>query len=359
MAVKILTFHRALNYGAVLQCVALYKKVAMLNEDTYVYDYITPKMKDSYKVFKPQKTLGGNIAQIITLPIKLRKKRRFEKFLYNNVKLTKNVNDNDVLITGSDQVFNYRASDFDKTYFLDFVKDNCNKNSYAASFGLNDIEDIYKDDYRTLLEGFNHLSVREERGKELVNELCGRECEIMPDPVFLMTPEEWKTYGSVCNKMKEDYILLYLMAKTPSAVAFARALSKKTGLKVCFIDNYELKLMREFSIKRGTGPDEWINLFYNAKYVVTNSFHGTAFSILFNKELFVELLPESYGVNSRIENILSKYGLSDRIINGKKVDEFSTGISYDSINEKIADERSCAESYLKHIINGDVNEIVS
>lgn len=351
MAVKIITFHKALNYGAVLQCTALYKALNDLGADAYIYDYVTPKIRNSYKMFKASKSMKNNILQILSLPIKLRKTNRFQAFLNDNVRMSDKAEDDDVFITGSDQVWNWRASDFDKAYFLDFVKDDRKKNSYAASFGLSEIEEKYRPEYAHLLSRFNYISVREERGRELVAELCQKEAVVVPDPVFLCTADTWRRLAEPERK-DEGYILLYLMAKTPSAIAFAKTLSQKTGLKVCFIDNYEMKLAREFEIKRGCGPSEWLSLFANCKYVVTNSFHGTAFSLIFNKEVFVELLPESYGVNSRLENILAHYNLLDRIINNRTPDEFTGKTDYIPVNAKINEDREAALTYLKNIMDG-------
>ena len=350
MDVKIITFHRALNYGAVLQCFALQKAISNLGVNAYVYDYCNPKISDSYKVLKLNRNLINNIFQIVSAPIKIKKKNAFNGFINENIRLSGAFTDDDIFITGSDQVWNWRASDFDKHYFLDFVSKSKNKNSYAASFGLSEIEEKYILEYKDLLSDFNNISVREKTGQQLVSKICGRESCLLPDPVFLLTRDEWKSLFTEYDKNKKGYILLYLMAKTQSAINFAKRLSQITGLKVVFIDNYEIRNMFSFKVKRGIGPKEWLNLFENCEYVVTNSFHGTAFSILFNKKMFVELLPEGYGVNSRLIDILQEYGLEDRIIDSKKSGKISDLIEWNSINDKINEKRTKGLNYLKKVI---------
>ena len=352
MSVKIVTYHSAHNYGALLQCASLYRTLKSMDNDTAVYDYVSPKIADSYKLIKHSKGLKGKAAQVLTLPVKLRKKILFEKFLNKNIDLSKDYDENDIFITGSDQVWNYRATDFDKTYFLDFVKDNKNKNSYAASFGISSIEAEYVPEYKRLLENFNNISVREDTGEKIVKEICGKDAEVMPDPVFLTTVDEWKKLAKP-KRNKKEYILMYLMVKTPTAIAFAKKLSDKTGLPVYFIDNYAMNLPKCFKVKRGQGPAEFLSLFAGCKYVVTNSFHGTAFSIMFNKKMYVELLPEQYGVNSRIHNVLNCYDLFDRIINEKMPEDINEDIDFSKINEKIETERARGIEYLKKIVKGE------
>ena len=353
MDVKIITFHRALNYGAVLQCFALQKAIGNLGADASVYDYCNPKISDNYKILKLNGSIINNIFQIVTAPIKVKKKNAFNNFIKENIPLSSSFKDSDIFITGSDQVWNWRASDFDKHYFLDFVGKSENKNSYAASFGLSDIEESYVSEYKNLLSDFTNISVREKTGQQLLSKICGRESTLLPDPIFLLLRSDWKSLLNENSRNKKGFILLYLMAKTQSAINFAKRLSQTTGLKVVFIDNYEIKNMRSFKVKRGIGPKEWLDLFWNCEYVVTNSFHGTSFSILFNKKMYVELLPESYGVNSRLKDILQQYGLEDRIINPAKADNISDSINWSSINDKISENRAEGLSYLKKVIFGD------
>ena len=140
MAVKIITYHRAVNYGAVLQAYALARAIReYVRPDVFIYDHVNEKIANSYALFKKSKNPAGTAIQIATLPFKLKKHAKFKAFTDKYIPLSANVSDGDIFITGSDQVWNYRGTDFDKAYFLDFVKRKENRNSYAASFLLADI----------------------------------------------------------------------------------------------------------------------------------------------------------------------------------------------------------------------------
>ena len=132
-------------------------------------------------------------------------------------------------------------------------------------------------------------------------------------------------------------------------IEFAHSLAKKTGCKIVYI-SYSIMRRVKAVYEKCVGPEEFIGLFKNASYIVTNSFHGTAFSINFNKAFFVELLPPPAKVNSRLENILDNFGLRNRqIINGSNDDVFAE-IDYSAVNNKLKLERMSSLKYLKRIL---------
>ncbi|MDD6214507.1 MAG: polysaccharide pyruvyl transferase family protein [Firmicutes bacterium] len=349
MAVKIITYHRAVNYGAVLQAYALARAIReYVRPDVFIYDHVNEKIANSYALFKKSKNPAGTAIQIATLPFKLKKHAKFKAFTDKYIPLSANVSDGDIFITGSDQVWNYRGTDFDKAYFLDFVKRKENRNSYAASFGLADIEDSYFDEYKRLLSNFNNISVREERGREIVQKMTGRDVPVVLDPTLLLSAEEWRK--ELVHTLKhEDYILVYLMVKTPTVIDFVKKLAERTGLVIYYINDYALPFCKKCSVMRCIGPEEWVSLFSGAEYVVTNSFHGTAFSINFNKKFFVEMQPEEIGVNSRLENILDKFGLNERIIKNSDSEAWDKTIDYDRVNRILYKEKEKSMAYLENI----------
>ena len=174
----IITFHRAVNYGAVLQTYALQEALRNLNIDSEVIDYRDNIIDNRFKFFY-DKSLKKLVKDFIYFPIFYRKNKKFEKFIEGNIVTTKKIIRNcdelnqlkefDQYITGSDQVWNYRLTNWDEAYFLDFVKDNKKKNSYAASFGMNEIPKKEQEKYKSLLSQFNHISVREENGIEIIH----------------------------------------------------------------------------------------------------------------------------------------------------------------------------------------------
>lgn len=361
MKIGIITFHEAINFGAVLQTYALQKTVQKFNVECDIIDYKNDKFKIDYKAFNKNNIKGVNsfIKELSYLYIKSVKRSKFKKFINNNIQLSKIVDSQNMLskinneyhkfITGSDQVWNLGCTNNDVNYFLDFVTCISKKNSYAASFGIAEIPNEQKDKYKKLLKSFNNISVREIQGAKIVKDLVNRDASVNLDPTLLLNKEEWSIVCNNINSIKEDYILVYLMAHSDTIMRFAEDLSKKTACKIIHINSNIIKRASGKYI-RTAGPSEFIKLFIEAKYIVTNSFHGTVFSINFNKNFFVELLPPPAKVNSRLENVMDLFDLRDReIINGKN-DNILKNIDYREVNYILNNERKKSLEYLKSII---------
>ena len=218
MKTGVITFHRAINYGAALQTYALQKVLSDKNIDAEVIDYRCDYMENFYKTiaFKG-KSFKQGVRGVLNFYDNSKKKKNFREFLENNVNISKQVYDKsnikdankvyDKFITGSDQVFNFACSKFDKNYFLDFVDDASKKYSYAASFGMKEVPEEYKDEYKRMLSSFNELSIRETAGQKIVKDLVGKDTELSVDPVFLLNGTEW---DRIAEKPKEEkYILIY------------------------------------------------------------------------------------------------------------------------------------------------------
>ena len=216
MRIGIITFHRAINYGAVLQTYALQKFLNVSNYDAEVIDYRCEHMENFYKTFTiKDKSVKQIIRGMLNFKNTYKKKREFYRFLDQNVRISTEVYDKfnidkanlryDKFITGSDQVFNFACTDFDKTYFLQFVKNCDNKLSYAASFGMKEIPDSYVNDYKSLLSTFSELSIRENAGQQIVKKLTGKDSELSVDPVFLLTAEEWEKLAKKPKLMIVSY----------------------------------------------------------------------------------------------------------------------------------------------------------
>lgn len=358
--VGIITFHRAINYGAVLQAYALNENIKKLGYYPVTIDY---KNSHIEKIYDPKKfnykSLKSFLGGILTYNRRKNKKERFEDFReryfvfdqISDLHATENIRHLDSynkFITGSDQVWNYAPTQFDQAYFLDFVSDSKKKNSYAASFGFDKVPDEYYYDYKALLGDFNNISVREKQGAVIIKELLNRNAEIVLDPTMLLSKDDWYTI-SQDYKVKKDYILIYQLATSQSLLDFAVNLSKKTNCEIIYINDSLRKKIKATYVNE-IGPQEFIGLFKNAKYIVTNSFHGTAFSINFSKLFFVEMLQPPAKVNSRLENILDTFDLRSRqIINGNN-DNIFTEIDYKKVNKKLEVERQWSLNFLKRIL---------
>ena len=348
---RIVTFQRAVNYGAVLQAYAL-KRVMSNYCYTTVLDHINISIKNFYSSnpFKQASLKGGIVRAARFIPNIIRN-QRFNKFINKYVINDKPIIDKAFYITGSDQVWNYDCSDFDKTYFLDFVKDNSLKNSYSASFGFDAIPTKYVQDYKKLLENYNLISVRESKGAEIVKDLLDIDVPVTLDPTLLLTKEQWADIFCM-NKIGKKYILVYAFSVSDNMRDFINKLSAQKNLPVIILKP-EKSLSKNYGINRAVyktlvSPEEWVNYFYNASYIVTNSFHGTAFSINFNKNFFVEFLPESAGTNSRLSNILYSLNLENRIINSNMDVDICTDFS--EVNKKLMLKREESMEFLKTIV---------
>ena len=359
--VGILTFHRAINYGALLQAYALQETLKKMGCEPSIIDYRSPKIESRHHEARLSDchSLQDLVKFVFYAKHQNRKYKKFRDFsaanltfsdvCINSEQLREMSSQYDKFICGSDQVWNYRITEFDKNYFLDFTDDTLKKNSYAASFGIGSIPAEYTEYYKILLKDFNNISVRENQGKKIVKDLINREAELVLDPTLLLTKQDWGSMVTDYKKRKE-YILLYTFGNSPTIKTFVEELSRQTGSAIVYI-SYSVVKRVNATYEKCVGPMEFLGLFKNARYVVTNSFHGTCFALNFNKNFFLELLPDSQGVNSRLENILDLFNLRSRqIINGENAN-IDKPINYDEVNKKMLVERQRSLDFLNKIIS--------
>ena len=356
--VGILTFHRALNFGAVLQTYALQQTLLKLPAEAEIIDYRCPWIEKQYRSLLGTGTKKDRVKHLLKAAQSRKIGRRFSGFCEHRLVLSKRCflsreelpdigSRYDFFIAGSDQVWNASLTGSDDTYLLDFLSDSRKKVSYAASFGLSELPEAWKPRYKTRLESFSALSVRERQGADIVRDLTGREARVHIDPVLLLTAEEWKRIAAPVRE--ENYILVYLMAKTKTIFQFIEELAKRTGCGVvCFGPGVRRPIRAKY-IRTGS-PEEFLGCLAKASYVVTNSFHGTAFSILFRKDFFVEMLPEPSKVNSRLEQIITLFDLSDRLIRGGACGDPQRRIDYGAVRKILDRERERSLHYLKNAL---------
>lgn len=354
MKCGIITFHRAVNYGGVLQAYALQEYINKnVGVDCEIIDYRCENIENMYKYRLSSYNPKAIVKYLYKFPTNSKKKKLFNKFIKKYIKKGKSLQKSelktdsdkyDVIITGSDQVWGQSRINVDHSYFLDFVKDSKKKASYAASFGTKEIRNSLEEEYRKLLGDFSHISVREKSGADIVKKLTDRTAEVSIDPTFLLDKEQWEKIASDNLKGKK-YLLIYTLTNSKSVIDIARKIAKEKGL---IIYNISDAVKEEKGIKnlKAISPEEWVGAFMNASYVVTNSFHGTAFSINFNKNFNAEVSSGIAARGNRITDLLDLLGLSDRLINDG---ENSTDIVYDDVNKVICEERKKSEDYLKKI----------
>lgn len=268
------------------------------------------------------------------------------------------------VIVGSDQLW-LPVNVVSDYYTLNWVSDNINKISYATSFGISKIPDKYADEYKKFLSRINYLSVREESGKKICDEY-GISSKVVCDPTILLTKEEWEQESVQERIISDKYILCYFLGSNIEHRKFAEKLKEKTGYKIVSLNHADeyVKYSDIFAdiTPYDIGPREWINLIRNAEYVCTDSFHGTVFSLLFNKTFFdFRRYSESnkMSTNSRIDSLLDLAGIDkNRILTGNEdVDTvIKYKINYNKVNKNIDKIRQESKKWLLNSITYKAEE---
>lgn len=253
--------------------------------------------------------------------------------------------DADVLITGSDQVWNK----LDGTYFLDFCKDSqTRKVAYAASFGGRSYHGIDARIVRKWLSSFHAVSLRERNGVEQCNRLEIHSAQLVPDPTLLLTKDD---YNKLCNDtVNEKYVLIYLLgSKMDFDVSAVYSFAYSKGLKVVYVASQG---MTDSYDKVYPSISEWLTLISNAEYIVTNSFHGTVFSLIFERQfLTIPLTGGASKMNCRLETLLEDFNLSDRLTND--LNKFDSEINYKIRLQTFNELRNRGYEFLKNAIGNE------
>lgn len=319
----LLSFVTSENYGAILQAVALQYK---LQTKGFSAPYLNVRIKHSLKGLRFVLNLGYRTVRIF-FGFKERQKRSSE-FISKHLILTQEVlNYNDAVriskpflsfIVGSDQVWNPNYGKESQEIYLLCYDNEKPRYSYASSFGVSKIDDSLKSKYKNALEKFNILTTRERTGKEIIADL-GLHSDIVLDPTLLLSDIEWKQFFDPLPIIKVKYILCYVMNGDNVSINYIKEYAKcfnkanNKRYKIYFIGDKEYKkIIPGYNLITDAGPKEFLNLIYNASYVITNSFHGTCFAVNFNKN-FSTILRRSNRFNSRIEDLLHDLNISNRI----------------------------------------------
>ena len=322
MKTGIVTFHRVNNLGAVLQSVALNEYINDNFCDCEIIDFCP---NNSIPWRNPVlKLLSFVKKQVLRLkyPNKYLQEKRFNDFRKNHYILSqktyygdKDIKSNppkyDVLISGSDQIFNTTLTGDSKSYYLTFDNET-KKISYASSFGRESITDMEYDLIETELSKFDSLSVRELSAGDIIEGKLGVRPQLVMDPVFLLDKTRWENR---CNEdMKipySEYIFVYSMESTELILETAEKIKNEYNLPVIIVRGGGGKLNIDGTEDSSCGPEEFLRYIRDAKIVVTNSFHGTAFSLIFEKE-FVCVAHSTR--NARIKNIMNLVGRENTVI---------------------------------------------
>lgn len=338
MKVGILTFHRAINFGAVLQCYALYRTLIDMGHDVEVIDY-RPAYIDKYRRplywndFKKQGLLS-KIKTLLLFPLLYRNKWKsaqiFDNFINQHIRTTKvvkNVNEVprfDVVFFGSDQIWNPRICEgFDPMYYGQFPKGKTKLVSYAASLGTPQV--LTKDQWDTiipLMKSFDSISVRESKLAEyLYTE--GVDAKTVLDPTLLASKD---IFEEIVVKPKETgYVLLYMLESDRNAITFANRIAKHKNLKLVRVRAQASQSARKriYNEVIPNSVGEFLGYFKYADCIVNISFHGTAFSIIFNKNFYTlksRNYERAYGLLESLDLLDRFVSATDDIVGGNDMD---------------------------------------
>lgn len=315
MKTGIITFHFVNNFGGVLQTYALQEFIKdSLNSDVEIINYQNSfiKFTDTIRFFP----LSTNLKEVLSglQTFKERRKRLLlfksfrvnhlflssEKYTKRNLKKTPPLFDK--YVCGSDQIWNfYITLGIDPSYYLSFISIPDKKVAYAPSFGLDSISKHIGKKIRKLITNITYLSVREKKSQDIIQSLCNRSAITLIDPTFLLTKEQWVKISN-CNACSESYILLYIMQTDVNMYEYVKQIKESLHIRIIEISRYGYQPDFIDEVKIDVGPIEFLSLFQNATCICTNSFHGLAFSLIFEKQCY--LVP-SKRFNIRIVNLLS------------------------------------------------------
>ena len=346
MRIHIVTYHNVYNYGAMLQAYGLQKKLQNMRYDVDFLNVAPPK-KSIYDPLHNWKKMVKNLMVFRYHKSLLQGRRNCDTFVQqylNEVEYPTQIFPEDVYLSGSDQVWNPLSGV--PEFFLGFVPDHIKKISYAASIGMSDIPADKLEDFQEKINRFQSISVRESRAKELVGGLTDKHVHQNIDPVFLLSKEEWKQLEKPIS-IKHKYILVYVLYQPQGLNEELKKLKEQTGYKIVVVGNFGYRNIFHDLFIRYAGPQEFIYLIRNAEMVVSSSFHGVAMSIVMEKEFLAWVNPSS---PSRIESLLSLFGLQDRIVTSLRVPE--KRIDYQMIQRVKEKEVKKAEDYLQQSIEG-------
>lgn len=351
--VLVITLHSGTSYGGFLQAYALCKTLNMMGYNARVINYQPAwRRKLGFRLLFPTK-LFKHIYETF-----LFRKARAQYLLETDVtyrhpyELFNKPPAADVYVSGSDQIWNImHLGVFDSNYFLSFVPSNKKRIAYAASSGGFDFEE-YQDEVRKCLNDFDCISVRENSTYVNVKKLTSKTVEIVLDPTLLF--DNYRSLISNNRVPKKSYILAYCFENKDFIQKSFDEASAALGLPVYYIGGYRFKRTTKVSFPT---PEEWLGLIANADLVITNSFHGMAFSILFKRQFVVIPLSRHVKID-RMLTLCQQLGIENRVltqpfvVNGIINELVQSKINYEDVDLRLSKARANSLAFLKESIEG-------
>lgn len=377
MKIGIITIQKCNNFGADLQAFALQKKLQLMGYDAENIDYLfykhprhqkTRASKPSFKlsaVNRVKEWLLPKINAVKGLKCRgdeARRRAKFAAFFETHVKSSREYRTIDALyadppkydvyVTGSDQVWNPRMGSSIEPYFLSFAPPSSRKISYAASFGVSSLPPSAYRKYSEWLADYAAISTREDVGAKIVSKFVDcHPAQAVLDPTLLLSGEEWSQIVTG-QSSKGDYLLVYDLSVCPGLWMLAKRWASELNVPIKRIcRGVGCEKIEGVENLEAVGPDEFVSLVKNAKAVVTTSFHGTAFSVNFQKP-FYSVVPNGMTNASRIESLLANLGLEERIVREHDVDSVCPTLDGCACAPRLEDLRTKSLAWLVDAIEG-------
>lgn len=370
------------NYGSILQSYATLLKLRSLGYDCEIIRYspvkdalfyfkAIPRLANKDMVYGKVRTLKKKIGRILHKEYAKNddiRARKFKGFIEENFgPFSKELRTYDELkqfaskytdvLVGSDQLWlpSGLATNF---YNLMFAPEKTNKIAYSASFGVSQIPAYQRERTKKYLERINHLSVREQAGARIIKELIGEDAAVILDPTMIIDRSVWDTNIRDEEVVKGEYIFCYFLGDNPEQRDEVRKLAKHSGLPVIVLRHLDEYIASDEqfgdSALYDIGPKEFVNLIRHAKYVCTDSFHGSVFSIIYEKQFisFNRYVKAKNSRNSRLDTLFSNIGI-ERRFHGDLVNEIMEPIDYNSVNKKLSIMRNQAEDFIQDAFSAE------
>ena len=374
--IGIITFHNSYNCGSMLESYAIQHWLNKNGYNAEIIDYASEGQKNLYAVFEKHLSLRSIVKNLILMPHYRRLKnnnKEYEKFKNTFYKKSKPISSRtelestnyDILVAGSDQIWNTTIADFDYAYYLDFSK-TAKKIAYAPSFGARDPK-VYCDKEQfdklaSLLGDFDYYSIREKNGQKWLKEEFNIDAEVLLDPTLLLDVSDYKELESDYSKYENrKYIFFYCTIFNSKVYKLVKQISKKYNLDVITWNAksyYKWGAGRfGFELVDFETPSLYLKLIKDAQLVITTSFHGTIFSTLYEKKFFTIKNGDMFGDDDRVKTLVDFLGLQDRLIEMDFDDNFDylQDIDFTEEKEKIKPLQAKSERFLRNAL-GELSE---
>lgn len=369
--VGIITFHNSYNCGSMLESYAIQQSLLKKGCNVKIINFSSKGQKELYSVFAKNNNIKNIIKNILILPAYKKIKnnnQKYEEFKKKNFNLTKEYNNieqltdanYDVVVAGSDQIWNITIQDSDDAYFLPWVKKS-KKVAYAPSFGAKNIQKYSKniEKYKKMICDFDALSIRENNGQKWIKDICNKNVDVLIDPTLLLDSNDYDKIAEKNTNYTGKYIFFYCPSFNRDICKFVKKISKKYKLPVITwsTKSYYYKLIKTFGFKlvEYETPSLYLSLIKDAELIITTSYHGTIFSTIYKKKFITVKNGEMYGDDDRVITLLKQINMENRLLTYNYDNNYNylEEIDYSKYNKALKQMRKKANDFIdQNIVKG-------